>query len=925
MKKHFLLFIFSLLSSTFILAQQKGFLKGTIVDKTTNETLIGATITIENTNIGTVTDIDGNFGLEVVPGEHNFVVSYVGYQSQNFKAIRVQPNETVTLNVELSTAQNVLSEVVISTKIQKQSVGSLVALQQKSASFVTGISSDDMRRSPDRTTGDVLKRVSGTTIQDNKFVIIRGLADRYNTALINGLALPSTEPDRKSFAFDIFPANLLDNLIIYKTATPDLPGEFAGGVILLNTKEVPEDNFTTISVGSSYNAQSTFKSATTPLTYKGDWIGLGADARALPNTFPNNFKSLSDEEKAAYSKVVPNDWKTKNVASLRPTQNYQFSLARHYNMFGRQLGLIGGASYYNSPKIQFNERNEYNADASPISKYKDVMYKENTSVGALLNFAYNISPLNKIQFNNTYSITSDNQFFERSGTHLEQARYDKGYAFYYQSTQLIANQLIGEHSLPGGKLKTKWAVGHNYITRTIPGYRRILYTKSVDAASEDPYYAYVPNSFPSVTQSGRFYGDQAERDYTASVDFTLPYTFKGLRNNFKFGALTEFKNRTFDARNLGYVGRYNPTILALPYDQLFDSQNIGENGFRVVEATDKSDSYTASSALAAGYVMTEHQLLHNLRLVTGVRVESFHQKMNSYYINSTNEAKVNTNKTDFLPSINLTYNLTEKSNLRASASKTISRPNFRELAPFSFYDFLNDASVVGDPTIVRASIQNYDLKYELFPGANQSFSVSTFYKKFKNPIEMNAEIAGAGAKLFQFRNAVAAQNFGAEVEYRQRLTKLNDIWKPFEHFTWFSNLSYIYSEVDQSNLPGAIVRGLQGQSPYIINTGLSYQHPEAGFSATMMYNRIGRRVWAVGNNGYQHIYEAPRNVLDIQITQKVWKKKAEIKLNVSDIINNTAIFYQDIDHSGKFEAAKDTKILGSKYGQNVSLSFSYNF
>jgi outer membrane receptor protein involved in Fe transport len=263
--------------------------------------------------------------------------------------------------------------------------------------------------------------------------------------------------------------------------------------------------------------------------------------------------------------------------------------------------------------------------------------------------------------------------------------------------------------------------------------------------------------------------------------------------------------------------------------------------------------------------------------------------------------------------------------LRFSASQTVARPNFREIAPFAFYDFLLDAAIIGNPKLTRTQIINLDLKYELFPGLNQNISVSAFYKKFKSPIEQiynNSQ--GAGTRTFLFENAPSAQNFGAELELRFKGNSFVKNWKQAENITLFSNLAYIYSEVDQSNLPGAIVRGLQGQSPYIVNIGLSYAEPKSGLSTTLMVNRIGRRIWAVGQDQYKHTFEAPRTVLDLQIAKRVWTK-GEIKLNVGDILNQAQIFYQDQDENGKFNAAQDTKIIGSRFGRNASISFTYTF
>jgi hypothetical protein len=924
MKKVILLSVFSLLLTFALSAQKRGTLRGTMFDDATNETLIGATILIENTNIGTATDIDGNFSMDTEVGVYNFVVSYVGYQKQVLSNVKIELNTTTTLDIRLKGEQNVLTEVVVKTTIQKKSAGSVIMLQQKTPSFITGIASDDIKRSPDRSTADVLKRVSGTTIQDNKFVVIRGLADRYNTALMNGLTLPSTEPDRKAFAFDIFPSGLLDNLIIYKTATPDLPGEFAGGVISLNTKEIPEEGFTTFSIGSSYNSQTTFKNFNFANKGKFDWLGYDDGTRALPRSFPAKLED--DQEAYAYSKAVANDWQINRNASMRPAQSYQFSAARNKDILGRRFGSILALTYTNTPKVQQNQRRDFNVDKTQLFDYSDVINKENTNIGVLLNFAYFINPLNKIQLNNTYTNSSDQQLVTRLGERTSESDDIQAYSFFFSNTSMISNQLIGEHALKDGKMKVKWSLGNNQINRNIPSYRRMVYTRSIDdRGTELPYQAFIPQGSPSPTYAGRFYGEQQEKSYTGNLDISIPYMLRNMRNNFKFGGMAEIKDRIFSARNLGYSGLGSFEVKALPIDQIFSSENIKPGLFKLRESTDKSDSYDAGSVLAAGYAMVEQQITNKLRFVGGVRVESYNQHLNSFKIKSSTPVIVDTTFLDFLPSMNLTYALNEKSNLRFSASRTVARPNFREIAPFSFYDFLLDASINGNPELVRTRIINLDAKYELFPGLNQSISFSAFYKKFTNPIEQiynNSQ--GAGTRTFLFQNASSADNFGAELELRFKGNTFIRTWKQAENFTLTSNLAYIYSEVDQSNLPGAIVRGLQGQSPYIINVGLTYVEPNNGLGATVLVNRIGRRIWAVGQDQYKHTFEAPRTVLDFQVTKRLWKN-GEVKLNVGDILNQFQIFYQDQDENGKYNADQDTKIISSRYGSNVSLSFSYTF
>ncbi len=917
MKKQFFLVVVALVLSSSLLFAQKGKIAGTIVDNTNAETLIGATVVIAGTTTGAATDIDGKYEISVNPGTYSVSVSYVSFIPQEVKNVVVKAGETTTLDINLKSESQELTPVVITSKIEKRSVSAVLNLQQKSPSFVTGIVADEMRKSPDRTTSDVLKRVSGTSIQDNKFVVIRGLADRYNTALINGLSLPSTEPDRRAFSFDLFPSNLLDNLIIYKTATPDLPGEFAGGVILLNTKEIPEEGFTSFSVGTGYNSISTGKAFHSSQGSNLDWLGYGNKARALPSTL--NTADLKENATAfTASKLFANDWNINNTPKLGTPQSYQFSLGRNFG----KLGLVSALTYSNTPKIQSSERADFNVDGTSLFQYQDVIYKRNVALGGLLNFAYKLGDRSKIQFNNVYSNSADDQFIERTGDQYEQARKIKGYSMYYTGTSLISNQLLGEHVTEGGKFKAKWGASYSNVNRTIPSYRRMLYTQNYDDTDNLGFSAEVPIGTPSPNYAGRFYSSQKEQLLAGNGDFTFFYNGKKGRNSIKTGFNLEHKNRDFTASVFGYkianISKFNNDLRYQSIDKIFAPENISTEGFKVQESTDRSDNYDANADLIAGYLMTEQNLSNKLRLVGGVRLENYRQQLNSFKVKSTQEIHVNSTNLSFMPSLNLTFAQSEKTNFRLSASRTVARPNFRELAPFTFYDFLLDASIQGNPNLVNTKITNLDARYEYFPGQNQLVSVSAFYKHFQDPIEQH--YSAGGTRVFDYINSLGARNFGAELELRSRLGNFN---RRLENVTFFSNVAYIYSEVDQSNLPGAIVRGLQGQSPYILNAGLSYQ-TEKGTGATVLFNRIGRRIWLVGDDQYKHTYEAPRSVIDFQITQKIFKN-GDLKINVGDILNQQAVFYQDQDSNGKFNADKDTKIASSRFGWNSSLSFSYKF
>lgn len=921
-KLFFNVFLFLFAFST---QAQTGKIYGYISDKGNNEPLIGATVLIVDTGGGTVSDIDGSYELMMQPGNYTLEISYSGYQQEKVTELEIKGNENIKLDFHLSTATQNLEVVVVTATAKRTSAVNLLLLQQKSISAVTGISSDQMKLSPDRNTADVLKRVSGASVQDNKFVVIRGLSDRYNGALINGLSLPSTEPDKRAFSFDIFPSNLLDNLIIYKTATPDLPGEWAGGLVQLNTKEIPQEFFSNLNLSFGFNSQSTFKNYQ---KYKGgstDWLGIDDGTRGLPGDLDrisiDTFNS-SKANQAKYSALFPNDWGIMEESSMRPPLSLQFSAGTSFG----NLGVVGAITYSNSPKIVISERGDYDGDGRRY-QYFDRVTNDNVSLGGLVNLAYKLSSRSRIQFNNTFSLASNDQFLSRAGDNMDNDNYIRSNAYLYTQNSLYTGQLLGEHAFTSRQIKLNWGIGYNRITRDVPSYRRMLYT--TPSYEDTIYFAQVPFGNPSPNYAGNFFSTQQEDFLTGKIDLTFPYFIGNKKGNLKFGGLYEDKERSFDARLFGFLssfGALQDGLNLLPIGEIFAPKNIGTTGFLMKESTDRSDSYEATSKLLAGYGMVEQALTDRLRFIGGARVESFHQTMDSYKIKSNTPVNVDTTITNILPSAHLIYGLGESTNIRASLARTTSRPNFREIAPFSFFDFFLDAGINGNPNLLPTLVWNADLRFETYSKNAQYLAVSAFYKKFDNPIELvfnNTQ--GAGTRNFDYENVPSAIALGAELEGRMGLGRiagfLNDV-------TVFGNLSYIFSEVELSQeLKDKEVaeHPLFGQSPYIVNFGVNYNHRESGLGATVLFNRIGRRIWLVGRGIYDNTFEAPRSVMDFQVTKNIGKY-LELKVTIGDILNQRAYFYQDVNDNDKYDdTTLDGLIISNRFGTNFSLGLSYSF
>ncbi len=915
-----------------IIVAQKGTIAGKIIDAKYADALIGVSIRLDENGGGAISDLDGNFSIANVPvGKHKITINYTGYSPKTIEDIDVKNGEATTVDVAMEEPSlgTSLTEVIVVAKASRESMSALTILQKASATIGDGISAETIKRTPDRTTGDVIKRVSGASMQDNKFAVIRGLNDRYNTAMLNGAMLSSTEPDRKAFSFDLFPSSMLDNLIIVKTASADLPGEFAGGAILINTKDIPEKSFVQANASIGYNNVTTGKSFLSGQGGGNDWLGTDDGTRDLPSAFPStqNFIAGNTDEKVRNSQLFQNDWNITEKDGAAPNGSLQLSGGFASNPTKKiQFGTVGAFSYSSNNRLQNGRRFDYD-DSGQLFNYADKQFKNNVLWGALLNSALKINNTQKLGLQATYATNTDNIISDRTGYDYEQTRKVRSTAIEYTENHLLTTRLYGEHKLNDKGVRLNWGGGFNQSTRNIPSLRRMFYTLNFDDTTDVniPFQAYVPFGSADPYRSGRFYSTLKENTINANADVMFPFAVAGIKQSVKIGGLYQQRDRGFDARVMGFkinnFTQFDYSILALPQDQIFTNKNISRDGFIMDEITNPSDNYTAKSDLTAAFVLFDNKIGDKLRASWGVRFEGYRQQLESAKYGGE-IVKVDTTVNAFLPSINLTYSFNDKHQLRLSGSKTVTRPEFREIAPFAFYDFYLNAGVVGNPNLTPGNIYNADIRYEVYPGSNQLFSVSLFYKKFITPIEFTFSSSGAGTRTFDFQNIPGATNYGIEVELRKNFGFLG---AKFENLSLFTNATIIRSDLDLSNVSAFDkTRALQGQSPYIINAGLMYNLPNIGINTTLIYNIIGDRVAQVGTVGYGDIYERHRNLLDFQISKRLFER-GEIKLTCSDLFRSDFVFYQDNNSSHSFEADKDNVIQRLNYGSTFTLGFGWKF
>ena len=801
--------------------------------KSNKEELIGVTIWLTNkdTNkkVGSTSDIESKYQFQnVVEGNYSIKASFVGYKEYT-KNITISGDTNLDILIEEDT--KVLQEVVVKQVAKKETATALINTLKASYIVADGLSIESIKKTPDRTVGDALKRVSGVTIQNDKFVLVRGLADRYNSALLNKSILPSTEPDRRAFSFDIIPTSLIDNIIINKGASANLPGDFAGGLVQITTKEVSGD-FLNVSLGGSWGSLST-----------GQDFRL-VDPIQFPTSFPstNTYRIAGIGDRRAYTKLIGSPQTETSTSIPNLNGNLSFGVVKN------KWNILFSSTVRNTYSANTTERIDYQSSTELAYNYKDLNYSNVQSLNGLLNVVY--LGENRYSWKTLANYQNEKSFLSRVGENYDNVQY-------VDSKSSNSIQKLVFNTQFEGKIKTlDFNVGYNLMLRDQPDYRVTPYISSL--------YTSTPYSI-AWRDTYRFWSVMDENSFNGGLNKSIGDIRLGV------GYLKKFRN--FKAR----IFRYESTDL-------------------LNEITNNTDRYTADFDLANGYVMYEKEI-NNLKVNTGFRTEYNLFKVQTSDF-SGQRISVDREYLDLLPSLNATYSTSEKTKVRLSVSKTLARPEFREVANFAYYDFVRNAQLLGNPNLQKTDIFNSDIKFELYPKSGENISIGFFGKKFFNPIEqVVADGSVPSNLLLTYKNPKEALVYGVEIELRKKLNEWLDL---------YSNTSFINSEVDING----VKRQLQGQSNYVVNGGLNLHKNNNTFNIS--YNRVGDRISAVGFQGYSDIFENSRDVVDIVILRKI--KNGEIKLAVSDIFRQPFEYYQKPNRT----------LIKTNNETTVSLTLNYN-
>ena len=897
-----------LLSVQYSFAQGDANVEGIVVDADTDAPIPEAVVRVIGKTEKSSTDANGKFSLNLPEGAYNIRVTAPFYSPQVLAEIlvtREQPKHELRISLAPQVVQ--LNPINLPVRLSQSTERGLLEKRLQSSRIEDSISTEEISRLPASDAGEAIKRVTGISIVGGRYVFVRGLGERYSNTLLNNVEIPSPEPNRRVVPMDIFPASLLSSLQTVKTFSPDQPGGFAGGSVQVFTKDFPEALTMSVSMSTSMNTQTTGEEA---LTYAGgrlDFLGFDDGGRDLPELIVEKagdipirergrftVSGFTPEEIQTFGRSFNNVWTPeRNTAPVN--QSHKFSVGNSTELFGKEFGYLGVLSYGNKHSHRTEERNAFriglNDELSPVVTYQAEKSSHEVNWGSVLNASMRFSPTQKVSLQTLFSHIGDDETRIWEGFNDDRNTDMRSGRLRYVERQLFSSQLGGQHDFDLGEVDLEshdkpdismdWRLTYARAARGEPDNREMIYEDRGDGT-------FV---FRDVTHSGsRFFFDLVDDQYSSRVDWKVPFRAEGL---FKFGALWRHRNRTFDARRFRFLPSDNIdqfVDLSDPAEQLFKLENIAPRRFELTESTRANDNYLASDRVVANYVMVDLPLSSKWRLATGLRLEVSDQNVTTFNPFFANAPPIlaDLETLDLLPSVNLTYRLTERMNVRFAGSRTITRPDLRELAPFEFTDFVGGRTEFGNPDLERTQIQNYDFRWEVFPELGGVIAISVFYKSFHKPIEQIVE-PQAEVRI-TYDNALGANNYGLEMELRQKLGVLHSGLRDFSINT---NVAFISSRVELPNvgIQTSSERALQGQSPYIVNATLGYNSSDLGISSTIAYHIFGRRIAEAGNHGIPDVFEQPRSQLDATIS-RVIADYYRLSLSAKNLLDPDVIFKQ---------------------------------
>jgi hypothetical protein len=857
-----LLLSLSVIFTARLSAQETGRIVGRVVEAQQGAPVAGATVEVIGADQRTVTALDGRYVLERVPaGPVSLRARMIGYGPKVVSGVGVPPGGSVAQDIALATEVVQLEEIAVTAEAERGTVNRALDEQRNAPNIVSSVTAEQIRKSPDGDAGQAVQRVSGVTVQDGRYVFVRGLGERYTTTSLNGARVPSPEPERKVVPLDLFPAGLLEGITTSKTFTPDQSGDFSGAAVNLKTREFPANRVVTFSASAGLNTAVTGKQLGRAPRVGSEWLGFAGSERDLPSPLVG-VTSLAGRSRGEINGMIGsfrNAWSPR-FGDGPANGGFGATVGGEDPVFGQPIGYIGSFTYSNGQEVRGDETRalvQVTGDGlQPINQARGETVRNSVLWGGILNLTSRLGAGTKLSVNNTYNRSADNEATELAGENEEfDTDLDITRLTFIERT-VRSHQLTGEHLLAERHLMD-WSLSASKVTRNEPDRSDVAYITRIDPVTG----VSTPIAwFGGPRSATRTFSALDERSYEGALNYRL---FLGSASNpitLKMGGAYRAVDRDADSRAYDITNRsLSPADRALPPEQIFAGP-FAQDGRLSLFVSAFGGQYDARDRLGAGYAQVEMPLSARLRLIGGARVEHWDLELNSLSPQGV-PAGVTRNNTDVLPALSLNYQLTETQIVRLSGSQTLSRPEYREIANTSSFEPIGGLITFGNPDLQRALIQNYDARWEWYPRAGEVFSVGVFAKRFKEPIERTF-VATTGALANSFVNAEKADNYGIELELRKSLDFLSPALTPL---TLFANTTWMQSDITPaSQVLTNANRPMVGQAEYVVNGGLTYAGP-GGLNATALYNVVGPRILEAGARPFPDSYEQARHVVDLSV------------------------------------------------------------
>lgn len=909
-------------------AQETTVLQGKVLDGATGEPLIGAQVVITGTDRGTVTDVDGRYRLQVEAGTYALDVQYLGYAPKTVTGVVVAAGRSTFQDIALA-PEAVEAEgirVVITAEEERGSVIGALAHQRRSTNVVSGVSAEEISRAPDSNAADAVKRVTGTSIVGDKYVYVRGLGERYSTAQLDGISLPTPEPEKRVLPLDIFPASMIESLFTVKSYTADLPGDFAGGLVDIQTKDIPDQAFLSFSTGVGYSENL---GTTDRPTYAGgdlDWLGFDDGTRGLPDAFPDDISfDTPRSERAALHARLEGGFQafTDPVDFGDVDKSFSLSFGSPVEWFGRQGGYLAGLTYSNSANARVqNEFFPTLEEGTALYDYTTLLGSREISIGAIGGYSVNLSPTSRLSLKTIFTQSAEDEARLVSGPFNQSTTgFARIQRFQFVERALWSTRAMFEHKVGFlGDGRIEWDAAYALALRDEPDTRSTFYV------AQEPDGTYF---FNEAGSNSRFFSELTDHMVQGGVKSTSQFDWLAGRATLALGVGGSWRTRDFAARRFDYENA-SPAGRTLRPTELFTSERIAAGDIQFLETTAPTDEYQAEELAGSAYASLGLGLTPALRATLGVRIEANETVVETF--DPRQGAKIDGVSAELstvepLPTVTLEYEFGEQQ-LRGAVSRTIVRPQFRELAPFRYDSY--QESTLGNPFLVNGEIYNVDARWSWYPSLGEIVSVGGFYKRFNDPIEVvRLPTAGTNLGTPEPYNGPSADTYGLEIELRHDLGR----WLPFEGLAFASNATLAESKVRQDEPIKAFFgnpsatepdilspelftnpeRPMVNQSPYLINGSLQYTTPSGIAGVAVLYNVVGERLTQVGVQGFDDIYEETRHTLDLTLDHRLMNA-IDLKVSAENLTDSDIEF-----------RLGDESTLHYSPGRSWSVKASYSF